>query len=373
MRLKGRKGNPLPNVSDVYQVDADRLRLQQNRGLWRCTSCRRRTTRRTPFARCHAWRCDGKLEFVEEDPDNYDLQLLDQGYSMLRPEEHTAMVPTDERERLENLFKGESEAINAFVCTPTLELGVDIGQLDAVLMRNVPPLPANYWQRAGRAGRRHRMAVDLTYCRPVSHDRAYFADPLKMLAGRVDAPAFNLRNELMVAKHVHATVITRLHQYTRDANALRGRAHEHRRDTAGRAFRTGSRPISSKTASSAIVRFDLDTLERLITGQRGRPRRLRRERLSSRDGPRPMRRSRARRVGAHVSDMVPTTRRGRGAPRTPPTLGDGADQAAQRRARETGRTRPGGRRLVQTVRRADQTAERHGEAALAARQRATRM
>ena len=169
------------------------------------------------------------LEFVREDPDNYDLQVLDQGYSMLRPEEHTAMVPHDERERLENLFKGDSEAINTFVCTPTLELGVDIGQLDAVLMRNVPPLPANYWQRAGRAGRRHRMAVDLTYCRPVSHDRAYFADPLKLLAGRVDPPAFNLRNDLMVAKHVHATVVTRLHQYVRDASRAAGGASEHRR------------------------------------------------------------------------------------------------------------------------------------------------
>src|SRR5690606_20659302 len=134
---------------------------------------------------------------------------------MIRPEEHTAMVPTDERERLENLFKGDSEAVNTFVCTPTLELGVDIGALDAVLMRNVPPLPANYWQRSGRAGRRHRMAVNLTYSRPVSHDRAYFADPLKLLAGRVDPPAFNLRNELLVAKHVHAAVITRLYQYTR--------------------------------------------------------------------------------------------------------------------------------------------------------------
>jgi len=167
---------------------------------------------------CLSWRCNGELEFVKEDRDNYNLQLLNKNYAMLRPEEHTAMVPHKERERLENLFKGNSEAVNAFVCTPTLELGVDIGQLDAVLMRNVPPLPANYWQRAGRAGRRHRMAVGLTYCRSVSHDRAYFADPFKLLAGRVDPPAFNLRNDLMVAKHVHATVISRLHQYTRDAS-----------------------------------------------------------------------------------------------------------------------------------------------------------
>ena len=214
--LRGNRGNPLPGVTGVYQVDADRLRLQSNYGVWRCASCRRRITRRTPHNACLAFRCNGTLEFVREDPDSYDLQLLDQGYSMLRPEEHTAMVPHDERERLENLFKGDSDAINTFVCTPTLELGVDIGQLDSVLMRNVPPLPANYWQRAGRAGRRHRMAVDITYCRSVSHDRAYFNDPPKLLAGRVDPPAFNLRNALIVSKHVHATAITRLHQYTRD-------------------------------------------------------------------------------------------------------------------------------------------------------------
>jgi ATP-dependent helicase YprA (DUF1998 family) len=214
--LRGSRGQALPGVTGVYQVDADRLRMQANHGIWRCASCRRRNTRRTPLNKCPAWRCDGSLEFVKDDPDNYDLQLLDQGYSMLRPEEHTAMVPHEERERLENLFKGDSDALNTFVCTPTLELGVDIGQLDAVLMRNVPPLPANYWQRAGRAGRRHRMAVNITYCRPVSHDRAYFKEPPKLLGGRVDPPAFNLSNALMVAKHVHATAITRLHQYTRD-------------------------------------------------------------------------------------------------------------------------------------------------------------
>ena len=173
------------------------------------------------------------------------------------------MVPAEERERLENLFKGDSDAINAFVCTPTLELGVDIGQLDAVLMRNVPPLPANYWQRAGRAGRRHRTAVDVTYCRPVSHDRAYFADPLRMLAGRVDAPAFNLRNELMVAKHVHATVITRLHQHAGDSQLS-----EQERRTVEDTLRTCLPDrVSSYLFEDGFVRdarFDLEPLRRLI-------------------------------------------------------------------------------------------------------------
>jgi len=127
-------------------------------------------------------------------------------------------VPQEHRERIENWFKGSGDAVNTLVCTQTLELGVDIGALDAVLLRNVPPLPANYWQRAGRAGRRHRMAVNLTYCRPTSHDRAYFNEPPKMLGGRVDPPAFNLRNDVMVAKHVHATIITRLNQLARDAS-----------------------------------------------------------------------------------------------------------------------------------------------------------
>ena len=264
VKLKGARGRALPGVTGVYQVDADRLRLQQNHGVWRCRSCRRRTVRRTPHHRCAAWRCTGELEFVREDPDNYDLQLLNQGYSMLRPEEHTAMVPHDERERLENLFKGDSAAVNAFVCTPTLELGVDIGQLDAVLMRNVPPLPANYWQRAGRAGRRHRMAVDVTYCRPVSHDRAYFAHPIRLLDGRVDPPAFNLRNDLMVAKHVHATVVTRLHQYVND----KSRSEPERRQIDDALRQCLPSQVSAYLFDAGLVRdrrFDLAPLEAVIT------------------------------------------------------------------------------------------------------------
>jgi len=218
--LKSNKGKALAACSGVFQIDASKLLLSENHGYYRCRNCRRKVSRRTPNNRCMAWQCDGELEFLAEDQDNYDLQLLDQGYSMLRPEEHTAMVPQDQRERIENWFKGSGDAVNTLVCTPTLELGVDIGALDSVLLRNVPPLPANYWQRAGRAGRRHRMAVNTCYCRPTSHDRAYYVDPLKMLEGKVDPPAFNLRNDIMVAKHVHAAVITRLFQLGREVSEL---------------------------------------------------------------------------------------------------------------------------------------------------------
>ncbi|WLT40647.1 helicase-related protein (plasmid) [Synechocystis sp. B12] len=160
-----------------------------------------------------AYRCNGNLMYESENTDSYDLMVLDQEFSMIRPREHSAQVPTGDREIIENMFRNErSEKINTLVCTPTLKMGVNIGALDAVLMRNVPPLPANYWQRAGRAGRQHRMAVNLTYCRGASHDRAYFQEPLKLLSGTINPPKFNLRNEVMLAKHIHAAILTGLQQ-----------------------------------------------------------------------------------------------------------------------------------------------------------------
>jgi len=216
VQLKGARDKNLPGCHGSVQVHADQLMLVPGEGMYRCQTCRRLHSRGNPSQSCMAWRCKGKLEFEPENPDNYDLLLLDQEFAMLRAREHSAQIPGPERERIENAFKGDNERINTLVCTPTLEMGVNIGALDAVLMRNVPPLPANYWQRAGRAGRQFRMALDLTYARPTSHDRAYFNDPLKMLEGLVEPPSFNLRNPVMVAKHVHATVLTTLLKMLRE-------------------------------------------------------------------------------------------------------------------------------------------------------------
>lgn len=266
--LKSSKDKPLPHCSGVYQIDSAKLRLSENHGYYRCRQCRRKVTRRTPGDRCLAWHCKGQLEFIREDWDNYNLQLLDERYSMLRPEEHTAMVPQEHRERVENWFKGSGNAVNTLVCTPTLELGVDIGALDSVLLRNVPPLPANYWQRAGRAGRRHRMAVNITYCRPTSHDRAYFNEPTKMLGGKVEPPAFNLRNDAMVAKHVHATAITRLNQLARD-DALDVEEKQHIRETLRSMFpRRVSAYLFEPSGQRRVMPFDVLPLGQLIMAYR---------------------------------------------------------------------------------------------------------
>ncbi len=217
---------PLKGCNGVYQIDSNSLILQSHSGRYRCQKCRRTTVRKGVNDVCMSWRCGGRLLWEAEDLEDFDLRMLDGNYAMVRAAEHSAQVPNDERERIENQFKGAGEQVNTLVCTPTLELGVDIGALDAVLMRNVPPTAANYWQRAGRAGRRHRMAVDVTYAQTTGFDQAYFRDPLKLLNGQVEPPRFNLKNSVMVRKHVHAAVLTALHGIARCSDAETARRIE---------------------------------------------------------------------------------------------------------------------------------------------------
>ena len=90
-------------------------------------------------------------------------------------------------------------------CSPTMELGVDIAQLNLVNLRNVPPTPANYAQRSGRAGRGGQPALVFTYCAGRSpHDQYFYRDPTRMVAGVVAPPRIDLRNRDLIRTHVHA-------------------------------------------------------------------------------------------------------------------------------------------------------------------------
>ena len=217
------KATALPG-GNGWSVRADGLVFKEAEHRWRCQRCRKPTAHPSPDLKCPRHNCDGTLKLEELDQDNFDVALLMQSdFEPVVPKEHSAQVPADERADIEREFKRPDGDINCLVATPTLELGVDIGALDMVLMRNMPPGSSNYWQRAGRAGRRERMASVLTYCRRWHHDQYFFNKPLDLLRGEIEAPRFNLRNPVLVSKHVHAVAVgTLLRLEGNDSDILKG-------------------------------------------------------------------------------------------------------------------------------------------------------
>jgi len=145
----------------------------------------------------------------------------------LRAEDHTGQLDTDTRQEREDRFRAEwylddkkkefdesrirRESISALFCSPTMELGIDIGGLSVVHMRNAPPNPANYAQRSGRAGRSGQGALIFTYCSSYSpHDRHYFQQQTELVAGVVQAPRLDLCNRELLATHLNALAISEI-------------------------------------------------------------------------------------------------------------------------------------------------------------------
>ena len=197
-----------------FVLDANDFRIHlggsKNTSFYRCKKC----GKITPYnvkGMCASVKCDGCLEPYEPlkyaDSNHYAKLYKSQQMKPLFIKEHTAQLSKDQQTLYQEAFVNKK--INALSCSTTFEMGVDVGSLETVYMRNVPPSPSNYVQRAGRAGRAKGSATFiLTYAKLSSHDFTYYQNPAAMISGKIKAPVFEIENEKILNRHIFAVAIS---------------------------------------------------------------------------------------------------------------------------------------------------------------------
>ena len=172
--------------------------------------------------------CPGKIvpRAVGDLPknDHYRLLYCDEDFpSRLCAEEHTAQIAGEEARKRQRRFSEEGGDIDVLSSSTTFEVGVDLGDLDAVFLRNVPPEAFNYAQRAGRAGRREgQSGLVVTYCRRNPHDIYHFAKPLeRVVKGEISPPQISVRNGKIIGRHMTATALSEFFRKTEAESRFR--------------------------------------------------------------------------------------------------------------------------------------------------------
>ena len=201
-------------TGDEYVLDARdfyvRVYGDPDFHAFRCKKCGRITTSNVRGL-CSLVKCGGALEEVSPDKiiegNHYANLYQSTQMKPLQIKEHTAQLAKNHQTLYQQAFVDHK--INALSCSTTFEMGVDVGTLETVYMRNVPPSPANYVQRAGRAGRApHSAAFVLTYAKLSSHDLTFYRDPSTIISGQIKVPIFVLENEKVINRHIYAVALS---------------------------------------------------------------------------------------------------------------------------------------------------------------------
>lgn len=194
--------------TNVYQLDPAFITLSTTHDVYKCDRCLQKSSF-NPSGKCTKYRCEGELQLFILDNKNYYAQIYTNNQAnRIKSAEHSGQISAKQREQYEERFK--SGDINLLVCTPTMELGVDIGDLPTVFMMNTPPKPANYAQRAGRAGRGERMFSVGTYSSLSPHDSYYYNNPAEMIRGEITTPIFRLDNPTIIKRHIRSIALEKV-------------------------------------------------------------------------------------------------------------------------------------------------------------------
>lgn len=193
-----------------YKLNPDKIMVSQGKKWFKCTRCNKITTHNVKGV-CPTYRCEGELKPVspkELYANNHYFEIFQNlVIRPLRIKEHTAQLNKEQAYDYQRKFK--EKELDVLSCSTTFEMGVDVGTLETVFMRNMPPSPSNYAQRAGRAGRsKHSAAYALTFCNKSNHDFIFFKTPEKMIHGRINPPKFNIENDKIAIRHLYASALS---------------------------------------------------------------------------------------------------------------------------------------------------------------------
>lgn len=196
----------------TFHLDSRWLRIKpaDMDEIWECKTCATLASYNVRGV-CPRNLCPGTLATASRerlDGNHYRLLYENRGLPpSLHAEEHTAQIdPEEARVRQDQFKKG---GIHLLSSSTTFEVGVDLGDLDSVFLRNVPPESFNYAQRAGRAGRRGTPGLVLTYCRRNPHDLYHYEDPVdRVIEGTIHPPRLQLTNEKIVLRHMVAVALS---------------------------------------------------------------------------------------------------------------------------------------------------------------------
>ena len=187
-----------------------RVGLASDADLWECDRCASLSAYNVRGV-CARNGCPGSLVPIDTPraTENHYRMLYESPDlpATMVAEEHTAQIESGEARRRQDDFKrGLTHLLSS---STTFEVGVDLGDLDVVFLRNVPPEPFNYTQRVGRAGRRDRAGLALTYCRRNPHDLYHYADPeSRVIGGTVLPPRLRMHNEKIILRHMVAACLS---------------------------------------------------------------------------------------------------------------------------------------------------------------------
>lgn len=194
--------------SGKYTLMADNQYAEPVNHYYECRCCRERTSFSVKSI-CPECAEEGLVEKKSDfdvSDDHYVRMYRSMDLISLKVKEHTAQLSKTLLSQYQKDFLDQK--LNALSCSTTFEMGIDIGSLSTVFMRNMPPSASNYIQRAGRAGRSvNSSAFILTFCKNSSHDQYYFSDPVKMIEGDIQTPIVNVNNPKIAIRHIFASAL----------------------------------------------------------------------------------------------------------------------------------------------------------------------